>query len=186
MNAKRKADAVFLPATPESAHEILWLGQLFDLDIKSPLKIRTDSSRFLIGQSMAEKILSGSYQPKVTGFRQGKKPRPYQLAASELLKAVNGYLLADDLGLGKTISAVTALTDPALRPAVVVLPTHLAKQWAEKIHEFVKGFRVHEIKTMKLYELPKYRRCDRCGKWIEVERQTKKSSELAKSTTCFK
>jgi len=62
-------------------------------------------------------------------------------------------LLGDDLGLGKTISACATLTMGAPFPAAVVVQTHLAQQWADRIEEFTT-LTTHIIKGTKPYDLP--------------------------------
>lgn len=69
-------------------------------------------------------------------------PRDYQRQAAALLLSNRGLLLADQLGLGKTVSACTAMADPRTLPAVVVCPVHLTRQWAAEVERFL-GLRTH-------------------------------------------
>ena len=69
----------------------------------------------------------------------------------------HGFLLiADDVGLGKTASAICSFTDPRTLPAVVVTLTHLPWQWEDEIRKFAPRLRTHVIKKGTPYELPKF------------------------------
>ena len=57
----------------------------------------------------------------------GVELRPYQVAGAEWLAARRAALLADEQGLGKTISALAAL--PAGAPVVVVCPAVAIGVW---------------------------------------------------------
>ena len=64
-------------------------------------------------------------------------------------------LLTDELGLGKTVTALGSFVAKGTLPALVVCPTHLAQQWRE---DFVKVFlpraRTHIIRRGALYTIP--------------------------------
>jgi hypothetical protein len=57
-------------------------------------------------------------------------PMPYQQEAYEWLKGKHYALLADELGVGKTCSAILWAAD--LRPALVIAPANAVINWAEK------------------------------------------------------
>jgi protein gp37 len=68
---------------------------------------------------------------------------------------VKGYLLADDVGLGKTASSIAGLTDPSLLPAVVVTLAHLPRQWQQEIEKFAPQLTTHIIKKGTPYKITK-------------------------------
>jgi len=80
---------------------------------------------------------------RVKEFKMAKPPRDYQVQLADLLKASGGLLCADDVGLGKSVSAITAFVDPTLQPALVVCLAHLPLQWRNFIREFAPHLRVH-------------------------------------------
>lgn len=167
-NSRRTKDSVLIPATPEAAFEILWFSQRFKFEFGSPMKLRADAAHYMTAQDKAKQILDQGFSTQTAAsFREGKAPRRYQIQAAELWKAKGSLLLADELGTGKTIAAATAFTDAALLPVVVVLPTHLARQWKAVLVEFFKDFRVHEIRQKNDYPIPKFRRCSSCETWHE-------------------
>ena len=142
-------------------------GPLVDADLRwfmdrYPLAISDDDlavlterkALFDIGQSELGKILSRDWAaPTAVGFRAGTKPYDYQLQAAELCRRTGRLLLVDELGLGKTVSAIATILEPDLLPALVVPQTHLPTQWAEKIAEFTE-LRSHIVKGTTPYELP--------------------------------
>lgn len=185
LNAERKKDAVLVPATPEAAFEILWFSQRFNFEFGSPLKLRTDAAHYQNAQAKAKAIADNTAQYTIpASYREGMAPRHYQTQAAELWKANNGYLLADPVGLGKTLSAATAFASPELLPACVVVPTHIAMQWKEKLVEFFKDFRVHEIRMMKNYQIPKFRYCASCETWREQKMTTAGVSSSGVCSDC--
>jgi hypothetical protein len=183
LNSRRTKDAVFIPATPEAAYEILWFSQRFTFEFGSPLKLRGDAARYMDSQSKAKQILDNGFASQsAASFRAGKAPRRYQVQAAELWKAKGSLLLADDLGTGKTLSASTAFSDPALLPVAIVVPTHLARQWKSVLVEFFKDFRAHEIRITKDYQIPKFRRCASCETWHEQRMSS--NGSVASSGAC--
>ena len=66
---------------------------------------------------------------------------------------LKGLLIADELGIGKTLMAIAALTDPRTRPALVVTMTHLPKQWEREIKKFAPKLTTHIIKKGTPYDV---------------------------------
>lgn len=81
--------------------------------------------------------------------------REYQRVAANVLLEVGGLLLADEVGLGKTVSAICALVDPRMRPALVVTLAHLPKQWKREINRFAPDLSVYIAKSTDPDELLK-------------------------------
>lgn len=96
-------------------------------------------------------LFSGRAEPRA--FDLAIPARDYQRIAAEALLQRRRLLLADDVGLGKTCSAIAALTDPSTRPALVVTLTHLPKQWEKEIRRFAPGMRTHILKKGTPYPL---------------------------------
>lgn len=89
-----------------------------------------------------------------SSFALASPPREYQALAASLYLVKGGLLLADEVGLGKTVSAIATLTDKRTLPALVVVKAHLPKQWEAEIKRFIPGAWVHTIKSTKAYKLP--------------------------------
>ena len=86
-------------------------------------------------------------------FRPGKVPYLYQEQAAEICLRNPSLLLADDVGLGKTISTFTVAARGAPLPMAIVVQPHLIRQWANRAAEFTT-FRVHMIRSGIPYQLP--------------------------------
>ncbi|WP_417744860.1 SNF2-related protein [Rosistilla oblonga] len=143
--------------------------------------MRSDAAAYAIQQKRADRILSSTHKPPKINFRKGTSPRGYQTQAAELLWQVKGLLCADELGLGKTVTGIAALTNPDLRPGVVVAQTHLTFQWAKQIETFLPEARTHTLRTNKHYEIPRQRRCEKCGVWTE---QTIRAGRILREVRC--
>jgi superfamily II DNA or RNA helicase len=79
--------------------------------------------------------------------------RDYQAQAVALTMTNPGLLIGDTVGLGKTVTAIGIIVAHPL-PALVVCPTHIQKQWAEKIKEFAPHLKTHQIRRGEEYDLP--------------------------------
>jgi SNF2 family DNA or RNA helicase len=183
LNAKRVENSVIVPATPEGARDVFWFSRRFDIKVLDAPKLRSETAKYVLSQGQAERILAGNFKVSESGFRSGKKPRQYQTQGAKLFQAVGGLLVADQLGLGKTVTGGMALIDPKLRPSIIVSPSHLSDQWQDKIHEFFVGMRTHIIKQQSYYDLPKYRLCQDCNIW---SMQSLKNGQVRPVGTCRK
>lgn len=131
--------------------------------LRYPMQIDDASMRILTGasqqhveqQSFVHKLLEGYEQPRE--FKLAIPPREYQKVAATAALTTKGLLLADDVGLGKTISAICMFTDPSTLPALVVTLTHLPIQWKAEIERFAPSLRVHILKQATPYDLTLHR-----------------------------
>lgn len=101
-------------------------------------------------------ILRGE-RPHLDFMEPARPAREYQLVAADLASVSGRLLLADDLGLGKTMSGLLLLRNPAALPALVVCPTHLPAQWVDEIAKTLPWLRCHIVKTLKPYDPSKRR-----------------------------
>lgn len=137
--------------------DLQWFMQRYPLRISEADlgHMLAKKSLFEKGQSELAFLLSEGWKPSgAIAFREGERPYVYQAQAAELCQRKGGLLLMDDLGLGKTVSALATICDHRFLPALVVPPTHLVKQWVEKTAEFTH-LQTHVFKSTTPYELPK-------------------------------
>lgn len=85
--------------------------------------------------------------------------RDYQKVAAELAYHTRGILLADDMGVGKSASAIGLIVMPGATPALVATPAGIIPwQWQKEINRFAPGLKTHVIKKGTPYELGGLRR----------------------------
>lgn len=112
-------------------------------------KVAIEKSRLVIGSSrlvnlacghmVGEELLNTGSESAYDSliFKDGAKPRPYQIDAIKFLEE-NGFngVIADEQGLGKTIEILCGIKLHAekLLPAVFVLPTTIKLQVMREIH----------------------------------------------------
>lgn len=154
---KSDHDEVVLSDTPAHAHELLWFLQRFPM-VLPPAEAQHLAARdeqYLHRQELISGILDGSSAPR--DFELAVPAREYQKIAAEVVLRSGALLLADDVGLGKTASAICALTDARTRPALVVTLTHLPPQWVSELEKFAPDLRVRILRSGKPYDLTRWR-----------------------------
>lgn len=147
-----KAGVFTMAATPACAFDLKWFKLRHPLDVDDAARGAFDAlvaahERKL--EAIAELDMTG-YVPRE--FELELPPREYQRIAADLALRTGALLVADDLGLGKTVVAICALSAPGVLPAVIVTPTHLSRQWEVQIHKFAPKLRVHRIRRGQPYD----------------------------------
>lgn len=133
--------------------DLEWFLQRFTLDVRNLDELLAGSRKHQDRILTLNAIVGENYQPR--NFELALPPRRYQSQAVELYLANKFLLLGDDVGLGKTCTAIASLTDPRTLPAAVVTLAHLPKQWKREIEKFCPQLTAHVIKKGQPYELPK-------------------------------
>ena len=142
---------IHLSDTPENARELEWFLQRYPHKVLHPEKLKERADQHREKESLIQRMLQGSLVP--SDFAMAEPPREYQKIAAELWKASGGLLLADDMGLGKSVTAIAGFVDPRLRPVLVVMMAHLPKQWLGFIHRFTPHLNTHILQKGTPYDL---------------------------------
>lgn len=153
--ASQEADKIRLVASIENSRELEWFMERY------PLAMADDCRQDLAAKSRAHRqrevdlveLMEGRHQ--VVHGELAKPARDYQLLPTEMMMITGGLLLADQVGIGKTVSAMVAMTQPKHLPAVVVYPASLPNHWPEKLAEFLPHLKVHHINSGQPYPLLK-------------------------------
>ena len=97
--------------SPDVCFDLLWFMERYPLDISDENKERLINGRGLWEQSLNknESILVPGYEPRIVSLNAGCEPRHYQLVAKDFWMSTERFLLADDMVLGKTKSAIISL-----------------------------------------------------------------------------
>lgn len=144
---------IYLDATPAAAVDLRWFLDRYPLEMTPADEYRLHE----IADRHEESLLRvqdylGHHVPP-PAFALALPPRDYQAREAAVVLEQGHLLVADEVGLGKTISAIAAMADTRALPAVVVTLTHLPHQWAAEVRKFAPGLRVHVIRNGPLYPL---------------------------------
>lgn len=143
-----------LSPTPDNARDLEWFMQRYPLevqDFRDELAALSNAHRKR--ETFVLDLLAGRVQPRP--FDLAVPAREYQRVAATMALETGGLLLADDVGLGKTASAIATFTDLRTLPALVVTLTHLPRQWEAEIKRFCPRLRTHVLKKATPYDLVK-------------------------------
>lgn len=141
--------------THENCHDLSWFMERYPLSITDTDKRKLIKSKkaHISNINELEQILLPEYKPSLVHLKNGYIARNYQTTGNEIYLKKKRLLIGDDLGLGKTMTGILSFFDPRTLPAVVVVQTHLQKQWQNEIEKFT-DLKVHLIKKIKPYSLP--------------------------------
>lgn len=154
--------------TPENSRELLWFLGRYPMELEK--QDRQHLTRRAQEHEDQEQRLADilAERAQVLPFELAKPPRDYQRLPGTLLQVRGGLLLADDVGVGKTVSAICPMTRDDHLPALVVVPAHLPGHWQEKLAEFAPSLRVHTISTGRPYPLTRQPRQRRADLWDTI------------------
>ncbi len=141
--------------TPRMATDLDWFMSRYPLSISTKDQGRLKRQRRSHHQSIdkIEHFFSKDYVPPKIEFKQGLAARDYQSRGKQIILNKKRIFCGDELGIGKTVQAISCFTDPSTLPALIVVQTHLPEQWRDEIERFTT-LRVHLINGRQPYRLP--------------------------------
>lgn len=144
-----------LKATPEAAYDLAWFSTRYRLDVDDEALAQFDRLRATHARKLdaISEVLTMGEDYKPPEFALKLPPREYQKIAADLAVRSGALLIADDLGLGKTCSAICVLTAEGKLPALVVTMTHLRRQWKEQLAKFAPKLRTQIVTSMQAHDL---------------------------------
>jgi SNF2 family DNA or RNA helicase len=151
---KRRTGAITLVDTPEIARELLWLLHrwTFEVSDEDRRRLTEGAAEHERTEQAVHAILAGDRPHLDFATELAREPRDYQLVAGDLALTTHHLLLADDLGLGKSMSSLLVLRHPDALPALIVCPTHLPRQWVNELRKTFPWLRPHIIRSLKPYD----------------------------------
>jgi SNF2 family DNA or RNA helicase len=155
---KRASEWIALTATPENARELLWFMERYPLvpvSSRHRTRLQALAREFDRRMALVHRIVSGDYVPPKVELAH--PARDYQLVPAALLACSGGVLVGDDVGLGKTVEAIVAMSDPGRLPALVVTLTHLPKQLQREIAKFLPDLKTHVLNVGRPYRIDRDR-----------------------------
>jgi len=139
--------------TDEVRADLEWFMLRYPLETKWQALLAEGSARIKQRATEREAILSPDWSPPVIAPEVHYPPYLYQEQAAAIALRNGALLLGDDVGLGKTETALLAAARGAPLPMAIVCQPHLVRQWGKRARNFTT-LRVHEIKSTKPYALP--------------------------------
>lgn len=149
--ARAERGTVQLQDTKEICRDLEWFITRFPLEVNRKQYLHRRAAAFEETIQTAQDLLAGREKPRA--FEMALPAREYQRVAADLALRMGGLLVADDVGLGKTATAICALTDPSTRPALVVTLTHLPKQWEAELRKFAPELTTHILQKGTPYPI---------------------------------
>jgi SNF2 family DNA or RNA helicase len=153
---KSRVGLLTISMTPENCRDVEWFLERYPLESKSLDQITAMANQYREKMSLVDKFLSAQQAP--LAFEINCEKREYQTVAASLFLTTGSLLLADDVGLGKTIVAFMALSDPRTRPAIYVTLTHLPIQVKNMLEKFAPWLAVQVINKGQPYDLTRKKR----------------------------
>lgn len=141
------AKTLRLSATPAVSAELEWFLGRF------PMRCGPEAASSLAKLAQAHRDAQAQVRIALAGdyvrpaLPMAKPPRVYQDQAAELCERTGALLCADELGLGKTVSAIALLARAGNLPAAVVVPLNVVEQWARKLLEFLPRASVYVVRS---------------------------------------
>jgi SNF2 family DNA or RNA helicase len=144
------------PDTPQNCADLEWFMTRYPLRVEQEdvSLLRSGAQAYTDNINELEAILAPDYHAPTLTLNPGYQAREYQVQAAQVHAKVKRLLLGDALGVGKSLSAVLTLQTPGTLPAVVVVQTHMTKQWKEDVVEKFTNLTTHVIKGTRPYTLP--------------------------------
>ncbi|WP_421849840.1 SNF2-related protein [Oricola sp.] len=146
-----------LPDTPQMRADLRWFFMRYPFAISDNdnQRLETGHAQIIERNDLIDRILRDDWQPNTLAqFREDRQPWHFQSQAGAIAAQMGGLLILDDVGLGKTVSALAAFLQYGRFPAVVVCQAHLGEQWQEDFIVPFTTLRAHVIKGTRPYELP--------------------------------
>lgn len=153
---QRAGDFVLLSDTEENCRDLLWFIQRYPMEVADLARLERGASHHIERESIITELLEHRRPPEA--FELAIPARDYQTQAATLAEVVRGLLVADDVGLGKTVTSICPMARPENLPVLVVTLSHLPKQWRDELADFAPELKVHILKSGQPYDLIPKRR----------------------------
>lgn len=137
------ADVITISDSPENSRDLQWFLERYPMQVDKPERLKAAAGAHRLQEIKLSELLERRAPPMKIDLAE--PPRDYQAVVPQYLDVKRGLLLADDVGLGKTVSGISCLQLPGALPAAIVVPPHLAKHWATFIRRFAPSLKVHVV-----------------------------------------
>jgi SNF2 family DNA or RNA helicase len=152
---KHEHGAVHLKDNEEVRRDLEWLLMRYPIRISKRHRgiLEAGAQGHRERMLRLEKIIGPRRKPG--NYELAIAARDYQRVAADLFLERGFLLVADDVGIGKTATAICAMVRKGTLPAVVVtLSGTMPRQWADEVALFAPGLTTHVLKEGTPYKLP--------------------------------
>lgn len=152
-----RAGTLRLEYSAESARDLEWALERWPMVVEETARARIAEGAVEHrgrGEAVTE-ILAGQRQHRDLPLapQEQMRPRQYQLQAYDMLATTGSLMLADELGLGKTLASLLTLSEPGNRPLLVVTLTGLERQWVRELNKTFPALRGVAVTKGRPYDL---------------------------------
>ena len=138
--------------------ELEWFLARYPLEVSAADRemLANGRARFERIRGEIHQVLMPDWQPSTTlaRLRDGFNLRPNQARAVEVARRLGRLLIADDVGLGKTLAALAAVMDERFLPVAIVVQVHVANQWYDEFIQKFTTLSAHIVAGTSPYVLP--------------------------------
>ena len=149
--SKSESGQITLKHSPAIARDLEWFLQRYPLAVDDPQRLAKFSQDYKDDIERRESIITGTIKPRK--FKLAVSSRGYQSTAAEVMLSQKSLLLGDEVGLGKTCTAICTIAQAETQPVCVVTLTHLPEQWRAEIVRFCPSMRVHIASKKTVYNV---------------------------------
>jgi SNF2 family DNA or RNA helicase len=142
---QRAGGQIRLSNNPENCRDLEWFLRRYPMKVVDSKRLKQGARQHIEEQAQVIALLSARRPP--SAFELALPPRPYQNVAADLVQIKKGLLLADEPGVGKTVTSICPMSRPQHLPVLVVTLSHLPKQWERAINKFAPQLKVYILKT---------------------------------------
>ena len=138
-----------LADTTEVARDIEWFASRYALapaDEFSATRLAVGSEQHRLQELAIVEAIAGRSTRATGEETPAKAAREYQQIAVDLLRARGRLLLTDEVGLGKTFTALLNCVHLDALPALIIPPTHLPRRWEVEVREAFPWLTVRTVK----------------------------------------
>jgi SNF2 family DNA or RNA helicase len=145
--------------TPEVSRELDWVMTRWPLEMSAADRAHLEAQRdeHIRREEIITSVLEGTAPPLRYEREAAGEPYEFQEVAARIIYENRRLLLTDELGLGKTLSALLLLRHPEALPMVVVAPAHLPNQWLRELAQWFPDLAGHIARTTAVYDPAQHR-----------------------------
>lgn len=148
---QRAGETIRLSNSAENCRDLLWFIDRYPMKVDQLKQLKRGAKQHVEQEDAVAALLERRHPP--SDFTLAVPAREYQATAASLATIKRGLLVADDVGLGKTATAICLMAKSEHLPVLVVTLTHLPGQWKAELARFAPELQVHVLKSGKPYDL---------------------------------